>query len=135
MRNWKPIQKILMERMVQVRYNCLSTSGRISQNCKYKNKEGLHCQDHVKSQFKLWTLCRKVIHSKKRTRGRTWQQVNFNDRGSYLDLCGLKKTKKNKVKITLKVPDDLEVINVQGNPVNILGWAYYFISLTENGAA
>ena len=42
---------------------------------------------------------------------------------------GIEKAQKVNVKITLKVTDDLEVIN----PVNIIGWSDYFVSPTENG--
>merc|ERR1711954_259989 len=56
------------------------------------------------------------------------RQKIFNDSGSGLDTVGEKKVEKDGATLIREVPEDLEVIDFNNNPVEIIGYVYYLIS-------
>merc|ERR1712081_81063 len=56
------------------------------------------------------------------------RQKIFNDSGSGLDTVGARKVEKDGATLVEEVPEDLEVIDFNNNPVEIIGYAYYLIS-------
>merc|ERR1711954_322570 len=56
------------------------------------------------------------------------RQKIFNDSGSGLDTVGAKKVEKDGATLVKEVPEDLDVVDFNNNPVQIIGYAYYLIS-------
>merc|ERR1711954_399238 len=56
------------------------------------------------------------------------RQKIFNDSGSGLDTVGAMKVEKDGATLVREVPDDLDVVDFNSNPVKIIGYAYYWIS-------
>merc|ERR1711954_144136 len=56
------------------------------------------------------------------------RQKIFNDSGSGLDTVGAKKVEKDGAILVREVPEDLDVVDFNNNPVEIIGYANYLIS-------
>merc|ERR1711954_501603 len=56
------------------------------------------------------------------------RQKIFNDSGSGLDTVGAMKVEKDGATLVREVPEDLDVVDFNSNPVEIIGYAYYWIS-------
>merc|ERR1711954_460100 len=56
------------------------------------------------------------------------RQKIFNDSGSGLDTVGAKKVEKDGATLVREVPEDLDVVDFNSNPVRIIGYANYLVS-------
>ena len=56
------------------------------------------------------------------------RQKIFNDSGSGLDTVGAKKVEKDGATLVREVPEDLDVVDFNSNPVEIIGFTHYWIS-------
>ena len=56
------------------------------------------------------------------------RQRIFNDSGSGLDTVGEKKVRKDGAILVEEVPEDLDVMEFNSNPVEIIGYTYYWIA-------
>ena len=56
------------------------------------------------------------------------RQKIFNDSGSGLDTVGAKKVEKDGATLVREVPDDLDVVDFNSNPVEIIGFTHYWIA-------
>ena len=67
-----------------------------------------------------------------REEGNYWELNDFNDSGSDFDLVGAEKAAKDVVRIVTEILQ-LDVEDVQVNPVKIVGVAEYFVAQTPGG--
>ena len=56
------------------------------------------------------------------------RQKIFNDSGSGLDTVGAKKVEKDGATLVREVPEDLDVVDFNSNPIEIIGFTHYWIS-------
>ena len=56
------------------------------------------------------------------------RQRIFNDLGSGLDTVGVNKVEMDGATLTKEVPEDLDVIDFNSNPVEIIGYTHYWIA-------
>merc|ERR1711954_504002 len=94
-----------------------------------KQKKGIHTiRVNIKKTQEHQSVTAYYKYDVKVNGKKARRQKIFNDSGSGLDTVGEKKVEKDGATLVKEVPEDLDVVDFNNNPVQIIGYAYYLIS-------
>merc|ERR1711954_322813 len=94
-----------------------------------KKKTGIHTiRVNIKKTQETQSITAYYRYDIKVSGKKAKRQKIFNDSGSGLDTVGAKKVEKDGATLVREVPEDLDVVDFNSNPIEIIGYAYYWIS-------
>merc|ERR1711954_70122 len=92
-------------------------------------KKGIHTiRVNIKKKQETQSITAYYKYDIKVSGKKAKRQKIFNDSGSGLDTVGEKKVEKDGATLIREVPEDLDVVDFNNNPAEIIGYAYYLIS-------